>query len=469
MRVALITEGYPYLVGGVSTWCDQIVRGLTEVAWHVVTIVGDGPATPAFVLPPQVASLTPVPTKSRRRTAVRRRLARPAQGAAHDDAVVRLCRGMLGDSAGALAVFADALRELATESGAPAGAPLPEILLDSWSAATRLLGQRLPRLTARDAQTAAVLLEQALRPLSATVAPVDLCHAAGGGLPALVALAAKWRGGAPFVLTEHRVQLRERYLDSAGHTPAVRLLLLRLHRALARLAYAEADLIAPVTAFNRRWEVRLGADPGRIAVIPNGVDPQSYPPLPAEPATPTIVWVGRVDPVKDLHTLIRALGLVRAQVPDARLHLAGPVPAGGEAYARSCRALVGALGLESAVTFAGPVASSREVFAVGQVVALSSVSEGMPFAVVEAMLSGRPVVGTDTGGVAELVADTGLVVPPRDPAVFAAACVALLSDAGLRRRLAGQARTRALAHYPLYRCLETYRRQYARLTDRCAA
>ncbi|NUT32016.1 MAG: DUF3492 domain-containing protein, partial [Hamadaea sp.] len=58
MRVALINEGtYPYVLGGVSTWCDQLVRGLPEVTWHLVTVVGTAPGEPALPLPETVASL----------------------------------------------------------------------------------------------------------------------------------------------------------------------------------------------------------------------------------------------------------------------------------------------------------------------------------------------------------------------------------------------------------------------------
>jgi glycosyltransferase involved in cell wall biosynthesis len=476
MRVALVNEGtYPYVTGGVSTWCDQLVRGLAEVTWHLVTIVGTRPAGAAVALPDNVASLTPLPVWGAPQPP-----RRPAT-----DAAVQLCRGMLGDSPGALAVFADALRELALPDGryanAPTrrrrsvgrhplfGAPLADILLDAWAAARGTLSRPLPPLTLADADEAAVLIEHATRPLAAVLPAVDVCHANANGLSALVALGAKWRAGVPFAMTEHGVYLRERYLASAGQAPAVKVAVLRFHRALARLAYAEADLVAPVTAFNRRWEVRNGADPGKVVVIPNGVDPQRFPPLPDEPETPTIAWVGRVDPLKDLETLIRALALVRAEIPAARLHLAGPVPRGNEEYARTCAALVAELGLGDSVTFAGPVATSREAFAAGQLVALSSISEGMPYTVIEAMMCGRATVSTDVGGVAEVVDDTGIVVPPGDPAAFAAACVALLRDPGLRRNLAARGRARALAHYTLSRCLDAYRRRYAELTPGLAA
>ena len=88
------------------------------------------------------------------------------------------------------------------------------------------------------------------------------------------------------------------------------------------------------------------------------------------------------------------------------------------------------------MTFAGPVASSRDAFAAGHVVALSSISEGMPYTVIEAMMCGRATVSTDVGGVAETVGDAGLVVPPRDPRAFATACLELLTDPARRADLA---------------------------------
>ncbi|MER7275678.1 GT4 family glycosyltransferase PelF [Dactylosporangium sp. NPDC000244] len=483
MRVVLVNEGtYPYATGGVTTWCDQLVRGLSEVEWDLVAIVGTEPDRPAIALPGNVRSLRPVPVWGP---------ARPARGRA-ERAAGLLCRGMLGDSAPDLVLFAEGLRaldELALPVRAPgrldvlgrtrfgrrvgrhplAGAGLADILLDAWAKAAAD-GIRLPRLTLREADEAAVLLEHALRPLAAPL-PEDaqLVHANANGLSAMVALAAKWRLGVPFLMTEHGVYLRERYLAAGAQPPGVKTALLRFHRALARLAYWEADLVTPVSGFNARWAVRHGADPAKLAVIGNGVDPERFPPLPGEPAEPVISWVGRIDPLKDLETLIRALAIVRQSIPDARLHLAGPVPDGNESYAADCRAVAESLGLGDAVTWAGPCASSREAFAAGQVAALSSISEGMPYTVLEAMMCGRPTVSTDVGGVAEAVGNAGLVVPPRDPAAFAAACVAFLSSAEFRATIGHSGRQRALSEYTLDRCLSAYRAKYRSLVPEPAA
>jgi polysaccharide biosynthesis protein PelF len=87
---------------------------------------------------------------------------------------------------------------------------------------------------------------------------------------------------------------------------------------------------------------------------------------------------------------------------------------------------------------------------------LSSISEGLPFTVIEAMACGRPNVGTDVGGVAEAIGDTGLVVPPRRPAEFAQACVTLLTDHDRRHALGKAARERALELFTIGRAVDTF-------------
>jgi glycosyltransferase involved in cell wall biosynthesis len=80
--------------------------------------------------------------------------------------------------------------------------------------------------------------------------------------------------------------------------------------------------------------------------------------------------------------------------------------------------------------------------------------------VVEAMACGRPTVCTNVGGVAEAVGDTGIVVPPRDHAAVAEACVRLLRDGELRRRLGAAAHARVIEHFTLSRSLQMYRNVY---------
>lgn len=481
MRIALVNEGtYPYVAGGVSTWCHQLTTGLSQHTFRLVAIGAQPPRQrPAYQLPDNAVGVSFVPVWDRPAPVpVAGRLARRRHVRAATDAAVLLGRGLLGDGPDGAEMFAAALRQL-TGLAAPGvhplyDVPLGEILSDIWNTARTGAGggdptgpgdaerwPPLPKLTLRDAHHAATLIEHAVRPLAYELPPVDVCHAVAAGLPVLVALAARWRYAVPYLLTEHGVYLRERYLELPEAVPvAVKAVMLRFYRALARLGYAEAALVTSVSQFNQRWQLRHGAAPGQVLVVPNGVASQAYQPLETEPDAPTVVWVGRIDPLKDLHTLIRAFELVRRELPPARLRLAGPVPATGRDYARSCRDLVVELGLADAVEFVGPVASSREAFATGTVVALSSISEGMPYSVIEAMMCGRATVNTDVGGVSDTVGEAGLVVPPGDPAAFAAACLGLLRDPAGRHTLADAAVRRARAHFALDQMLTAYDRLY---------
>jgi glycosyltransferase involved in cell wall biosynthesis len=458
VRVALITEGsYPYRFRSASTWCHQLVRGLGRYPHHLVALTGTGSERLAYPLPSNVAELTELPVWREPAAVPRRPARRVATGAA-----VLLCRGLLGETAHDAELFRDGLRRLAQVAAAGvhplAGVPLADVLLDAW----RATGGD-PTLRLHEAEAAAVLLEHALRPLAAPVPQVEACHATSAGLPLLVALAGKWRAGVPYLLTEHGSYLRERYLDYRDLPAPVRTVMLRFLRALARLGYAEAATVAAGSRFVQRWQLRHGADPARVVVVPGGVDPATFPRRRDEPDGQTVVWVGRIEPLKDLHTLLHAFWRVHQELPAARLRLVGP--AADQEYEASCRTLVRRLDLAPVVEFAGAAPNPSDAYAAGQVVARTSVSEGMPFPVMEAMMTGRPVVCADVGGVAELVGDTGRLVPPGDPVALATELVKLLRDRQRRRALGEAAHRRARGLLTLDRMLRAYDRLYDDLRE----
>jgi glycosyltransferase involved in cell wall biosynthesis len=184
-----------------------------------------------------------------------------------------------------------------------------------------------------------------------------------------------------------------------------------------------------------------------------------------EPEVPTLSWAGRIDPIKDLETLIRAFALVRAEIPEARLRIFGGTPRGGEAYRERCEALAASLDAADAVSFEGRVDDIRTAYAAGQVVMLSSISEGFPFTLIEAMSCGRCTVSTDVGGVREAVGDTGLVVPPRDPKAMAMAALELLRDPARRTSMGWEARLRVIDQFTLRQTIDAFRDVYTGLSS----
>jgi glycosyltransferase involved in cell wall biosynthesis len=461
-RIVLVTEGgYPFVGGGVSVWCDQVVSSMPERDFHLVALTGSSAMRPAFDLPPNVVGLTTVPiwaptaygSPPRRRAKAR-----------FLDIYSRLLAGTLSPQATAqdFALALRALYEYAQTENLGAALRTEDAvrtLVDAWDTwppggdDAASIGPVEPSLA--DAALVTLLFENMLRPLSIPPVEGDMVHCTSNGLVGLVALGAHWSRANPIVVSEHGLYLRERYLAHRDTTYgwAVKSALLLMTRAITGLVYAESDVVVPGNIYNRRWQLKAGADPDSIVTVYNGVDPDHFPVSAAEPNEPTLVFVGRIDPIKDVETLLHAFALVVSEIPAARLRLFGVASPRREDYLERCRALAGELGLDQSVTFEGRASAARDAYAAGQVVVLSSISEGFPYTVIEAMSSGRPTVSTNVGGVAEAVGDTGLVVPPRSPRAFADACIALLRDDVFRARLGAEARTRVLDMFTLERSM----------------
>jgi glycosyltransferase involved in cell wall biosynthesis len=173
-------------------------------------------------------------------------------------------------------------------------------------------------------------------------------------------------------------------------------------------------------------------------------------------------FVGRLVPIKDPTTLIRAFAQVLPRVPRARLMLVGD----GELRPELER-LVASLGLAPAVAFLGWRSDLCSVHATLDVLTLSSLSEGTPLALIEAMAAGRATIATSAGGTPDVVADgiTGLLVPARDPAALAEAMIRLAGDPALRSRMGIAGRARSL-EYRLDRLVADVERLYRRGLDR---
>ena len=476
MRIALVSEGtYPYAMGGVSIWCEQLIRGIPDYRWEVVALTVDGSEQPVFAPPANLDRIHSIPLWGGAPPARRRGRGGDRLGAAFTESYEAFLRALVtplettrsDQGAVSRSLFLLALRglyEYAADGGDLGAALVSDeavtMMLDAWRELR--VEQTAPAPTVADAIQAAWLIEHMLRPLSAPAVRADIVHCSMNGLSTLVAMTAKWRHGTPLVMSEHGIYLRERYIsylhDDASH--AVRVLALSFFRSLAGAAYLITDVLAPHSAYNRRWQLHNGADANRMWTMYNGVEPAEFPAATSEPDVPTIAFMGRVDPLKDLHTLIRAFALVREEIPNARLRIFGGTPAVNRIYHESCERLIAELGLAGAAVLEGRIGNAVDAYHAGSIVALTSISEGFPYTVVEAMACGRPTVCTNVGGVAEAVGDTGIVVAPRDHAAVAEACVKLLRDDELRHRLGFEARARVLEHFTLSQSLQMYRNVY---------
>jgi D-inositol-3-phosphate glycosyltransferase len=239
-----------------------------------------------------------------------------------------------------------------------------------------------------------------------------------------------------------------------------------------RVVRASDRLVAPTVAERAQLLEFYRADPTRIVVAPPGVDLDVFHPRGREASRrrfgfgdePTIVFVGRLQPLKGAHVAVDALARLRYMVPDARLVIAGgDSPRGIRGELRRLRLLAGRLGVMRRISFLDPLphADLAELYRAADAVVIPSSSESFGLVALEAAACGTPVVATAVGGLRLLVQDghTGYLVDERDPSRFARALSRVLADRTARQRLGVNA-VRLASTYPWSRTasslLDTY-------------
>lgn len=265
------------------------------------------------------------------------------------------------------------------------------------------------------------------------------------------ALARFWQPHLRVVFTEHG-----RLSDAPPST----------RRRAANVVLARTRFLgAAVSAHLKQHMVAEGFPDRKIAVIYNGIDvgPESSAGdraairrdlgIPAEMLA--IGTVARLDPVKDLATLIAAIGELARSRPTVLFVIGdGEERANLEAFAHAAGA---------PVRFMGHREDARTLLAGCDLYANSSVHEGISLTILEAMAAGLPVVATAVGGTPEILdATCGRLVPSRDPGALAAALGELASQAELRHSLGVAARRRVEARFTIDRMVAEYRETYLR-------
>ena len=227
----------------------------------------------------------------------------------------------------------------------------------------------------------------------------------------------------------------------------------------------------------RRHMIAEGFPSSRVGVIYNGIDIGEAPAERLDPAKKALLGlgpenlvvgaVGRLDPVKDLPTLLTAFRTVVSVVPQAKLALIGDGP-----EHQRVTAMIDDLRLEDSVVMAGYRRDARDLLPALDVYANTSIFEGVSLTILEAMAAGLPLVATRVGGTPEVISDgmNGMLVPARDPEAVARALVSLLRDVPRRRELGHAARRTVVEHFSIERMVSQYAAAYeGREVNACVA
>lgn len=200
------------------------------------------------------------------------------------------------------------------------------------------------------------------------------------------------------------------------------------------------DRVTAVSCASARGIQAMLNEPGSVPVIPNMVDLPFMLSKPLSDHAPaakhycTVGLIARLSPQKDVNTFLQACPKILAHFPEVQFVIHGDGP-DRDLLTNLSRQL----GIEEAVRFAGAFSKENlpKIMTSLDIVALSSVYEGFPITLLEAMAFAKPVVATAVSGVPEVVVDgvTGLLVPPRSPNLMAEAICCLIADEQLRLRM----------------------------------
>lgn len=458
MRICVICEGsYPFVAGGVSSWLQGLMKGMPQ---HRFTIWAIGAQEKlegrlAYELPDNVERVVDVYLDS----VLRERL-RPSRflklSAAQKEALRRMLQSGDPDWPVVFDLFGRGRRRNV------------EFLLsyDFLTLLEEICLESDPDVSFTDYfWTIRSMFLPLLYLLGGEVPQADLYYSVSAGYAGVLGAMASLRTGMPYVLTEHGIYTREReeeILRTNWVHPRFKDLWINMFYMYTRCAYRYAARVTALFSRASLIQQEIGCDPKKCAVVPNGVDYEKFSAIP--PKRPggsvDIGAVVRLVPIKDIKTMLYAFAMVSQVRSDVRLHIMGPTEE-DEAYYEECRRLKEDLGLKN-VVFTGRV-DVRSYLEKIDFTLLTSISEGQPLAVLEAMAAGRPAVTTDVGSCRELImgpgddfGPAGICVPVMHQTALAEAILSLCRDANARARMGEAGRRRVYAHYRQDTMLERY-------------
>jgi glycosyltransferase involved in cell wall biosynthesis len=243
-------------------------------------------------------------------------------------------------------------------------------------------------------------------------------HTVATGYAGILGARARIETGRPLLLTEHGIYTNERRIeltmadwlhDHTGESLGISKTDRGLHQiwvnvfhAYAKACYMQSDEIITLYEGNRQVQIADGAPPTKTRLIPNGIDFNKFASIPRQKQDhPVIALIGRVVPIKDVKTYIRAVGNLVRQLPDIEALIMGPFEEDKDYY-EECMLLVDSLGLGNTIQFTGRVKLTDYLGKIDLIV-LTSISEAQPLVILEAGAAGVPIVATDVGACRELV------------------------------------------------------------------
>jgi polysaccharide biosynthesis protein PelF len=491
--ICVFVEGaYPYVTGGVSAWLHNLISNLPEVNFAILHLASrpEPDRKARYQFPPNVVRFEEVFLHGStviRRPSICQRAPRSWQSVqAFHDAVTR-------QSAEAEVELLRDICQLGRERLAASDLLYAQ---EAWDFLVEQYQANLPSgpfldyfWTFRSTHLPLFVLNDATFPQA------KLYHAISTGYAGYAAASASLQTGTPLLLTEHGIYTRERDMEitlatwmegaattsgsnwMAAHGKHLKSWWADMFRFMSRFTYQMCDCIVSITPVNQQYQIRDGAEPSKLRLIPNGIDINRFSHLCTQRRIDsnrfTIGFVGRVVPIKDVKCFIQAIKIASATLSDIRAFIVGPTDEDPDYFAE-CQELIALLELGDVVRFTGS-ANVLEYYAEMDVLVLTSLSEGQPLVILEANCAGIPVVASDVGACRDLVEGhtaqdrilgaSGLITPPASPHQTAEAIIRLRRDESLRQQMARAGQERVRRFYREDAVYTAYRDLYRQYVD----
>ncbi|WNC13901.1 GT4 family glycosyltransferase PelF [Brevibacillus brevis] len=470
MRICIVAEGsYPYVTGGVSSWIHALIQSMPHHEFTIFAIGAEEKSRGKFryEIPANVGEVREV----------------------FLDAFL-LEESRWGRSFSLAKGERDALKSLLSGKNDMDWNTLFRLMRDNrWETSTEFLMSRdyfdlLSELCREQYDhlpfremfwTVRSMILPFMQLVRETLPEADVYHSVSTGYAGVIASLGKYLYQKPMLLTEHGIYSREReeeIIKADWVKGYFKDLWIRYFYGLANCAYESADQVVTLFHRNKEIQMELGCPASKIAIVPNGIKAPEYVDLPGKKPDDGSIHIGaivRVVPIKDIKTMIHSFYAVKREVPNATFTIMGPYDEDPEYY-RECLELVDMLGVED-LTFTGSV-DVKQYIGRMDVIVLTSISEGQPLAVLEAMAAGKPVVATDVGSCRELLhgneadgvdGQAGLIAPVLDDKEIARAIITLCKNEGKRKEMGQIGFQRVLKGYTHEQFIHWYDSMYQSL------
>ena len=465
MKICIVAEGcYPYVVGGVSGWINNMIKSFPEHEFVILSIIADRAQSAKFAyeLPENVTEvyesyLSDFDWGKKPKTGKRTHFSKEYYRA--------LRSIIMNEKPDWNTVFKLFEKDFSVDD-LLMGADFLHIIQEFYERKYTQINFSDFLWTMRSIYLPLFLI------LKTPIPKADIYHCVATGYAGILGGMAKSRYGCGLIVSEHGIYTREREEELIKATWVAGIyknIWIDQFKKMSMLAYDKADVVTALYRHAKELQVELGCNESKSMITANGIKMSDYENIPGKTEEDegyiNIGAILRVTPIKDVKTMIRAFAFAKKIVPEIRLFIMGPTDE-DEEYVAECMDLVEIMNLKD-VFFTGSI-NVADYLGRMDFTMLTSISEGQPLTILESYAAKKPVIATDVGNCAGLIygedgdelGDAGILTHIMNTEELADAIVELARNPEKRNKLGETGHLRCQAKYQLEQMQEKYRELY---------